>query len=85
MKKKLVSCFLVMAMAVSTLAGCGAKNTNSSEASSVPAQEEALEFTGYPINTEQQLRWLLEGLNPEQPRAVKKWLPNKSDSYEKSL
>ena len=45
MKKKLVSCFLVMAMAVSTLAGCGAKNTNSSEASSVPAQEEALEFT----------------------------------------
>ena len=55
MKKKLVSCFLVMAMAVSTLAGCGAKNTNSSEASSVPAQEEALEFTGYPINTEPQL------------------------------
>ena len=35
--------------------------------------------------SEQQLRWLLEGLNPEQPRAVKKWLPNKSDSYEKSL
>lgn len=35
--------------------------------------------------SEQQLRWLLEDLNPEQPRAVKKWLPNKSDSYEKSL
>lgn len=34
---------------------------------------------------EQQLRWLLEGLNPEQLRTVKKWLPNKSDLYEKSL
>ena len=64
MKKKLVSCFLVMAMAVSTLAGCGAKNTNSSEASSVPAQEEALEFTGYPINTEQQLTLWTNQIKP---------------------
>lgn len=28
--------------------------------------------------SEQQLRWLLEGLNPEQPKAVQKWLPQKS-------
>ena len=64
MKKKLVSCFLVMAMAVSTLAGCGVKNTNSPEASSVPAQEEALEFTGYPINTEQQLTLWTNQIKP---------------------
>ena len=25
--------------------------------------------------SEQQLRWLLEGLSPEQPRAVQKWFP----------
>ena len=25
----------------------------------------------------QQLRWLLEGLNPEQPKAVRKWAPQK--------
>ena len=28
------------------------------------------------------LRWLLEGLNPEQPKAVQKWLPHKSESTE---
>ena len=26
----------------------------------------------------QQLRWLLEGLSPEQPKAVRKWAPPKS-------
>ena len=25
--------------------------------------------------SQQQLRWLLEGLNPEQPKAVQKWFP----------
>ncbi len=25
----------------------------------------------------QQLRWLLEGLNPEQPKAVREWIPPK--------
>lgn len=25
--------------------------------------------------TEQQLRWLLEGLNPDQPKAVQQWFP----------
>ena len=28
------------------------------------------------------LRWLLEGLNPEQPKAVQKWLPHKSENTE---
>ena len=31
--------------------------------------------------SEQQLRWLLEGLNPEQPKAVQKWLPHKSENH----
>ncbi len=33
----------------------------------------------------QQLRWLLEGLNPEQPRAVRKWDPPKPGKPENSL
>ena len=33
----------------------------------------------------QQLRWLLEGLNPEQPRAVRKWEPPKTGKTENSL
>ena len=32
--------------------------------------------------SDQQLRWLLEGLNPEQPKAVQKWLPHKSENTE---
>ena len=32
--------------------------------------------------SDQQLRWLLEGLNPEQPKAVQKWLPHKSGNAE---
>lgn len=35
--------------------------------------------------SEQQLRWPLEGLNPEQPKAVQKWLPHKSKKLLKSL
>mgnify|MGYP007116382760 CR=1 FL=1 len=33
-------------------------------------------------DSDQQLRWLLEGLNPEQPKAVQKWLPHKSENTE---
>ena len=33
----------------------------------------------------QQLRWLLEGLNPEQPKAVRKWTPQKTGKVENSL
>ena len=33
----------------------------------------------------QQLRWLLEGLSPEQPRAVRKWEPTKPGKPENSL
>ena len=29
----------------------------------------------------QQLRWLLEGLNPEQPKAVRKWAPPKPGNF----
>lgn len=32
--------------------------------------------------SDQQLRCLLEGLNPEQPKAVQKWLPHKSENTE---
>ena len=32
--------------------------------------------------SDQQLRWLLEGLNTEQPKAVQKWLPHKSGNAE---
>ncbi|WP_256280254.1 hypothetical protein [Blautia obeum] len=34
------------------------------------------------VFSDQQLRWLLEGLNPEQPKAVQKWLPHKSENTE---
>ena len=30
--------------------------------------------------SEQQLRWLLEGLNPEQPKAVQKWQPKQAEN-----
>ena len=33
----------------------------------------------------QQLRWLLEGLNPEQPKAVRKWIPTKPGKTGNSL
>ncbi len=33
----------------------------------------------------QQLRWLLEGLNPEQPKAVRSWVPPKPENPGNSL